>query len=240
MLLYFFCSSWEEFPPSADTVFTSFYLHVTTSERLRGWDDSRRGHPAATTAQVSGPCVFSAEEQRGWLTLSRDADVILISLGSNSLNFPSPSSPPQLNITFPLKLPRSNRSHSSLFPSPLKLQRVMHFTASLQHFPNCTRWPDTHTHTQYCWMPVWVELSEREGHKQIKMSPGWSGEHAVTKQVKIQIQLGEGCSRRWIHVAFIGEYSQINLNSLYLESPLKSRLHQSTIQEGSSFKHQYL
>lgn len=147
ILLYFFCSSWEEFPLSADTVFTSFYLHVTTSERLRGWDDSRRGHPAATTAQVSGPCVFSAEEQRGWLTLSRDADVILISLGSNSLNFPSPSSPPQLNITFPLKLPRSNRSHSSLFPSPLKLQRVMHFTASLQHFPNCTRWPDTHTHT---------------------------------------------------------------------------------------------
>lgn len=66
-------------------------------------------------APVSGLCASSAEEQRGWLTLSQDADVILISLGSNSLNFLSPSSPPQLNITFPLKRPSSNRSHSSLF-----------------------------------------------------------------------------------------------------------------------------
>lgn len=61
--------------------------------------------------------VFSAEEQGGCLTLSQDTDVILISLGSNSPDFLSPSSSPQLNIAFPLKRPSSNRSHLSLLPA---------------------------------------------------------------------------------------------------------------------------
>lgn len=82
--------------------------------------------------------VSSSGEHREWLTLSQDTDVILISLASNSLNFLSPYSPPQLNIIFPLTL-LIGAIH--LFSSRLKLWGVMHFSASFQHFPNSNCWP---------------------------------------------------------------------------------------------------
>jgi len=79
--------------------------------------------------------VFSAEQQKGLFAPSQDTDVVLISLASNSLDFLSPSSPPQLKIAFPLKQLCFNRSHLSLFLAA-DTSGMMHFMASFQRFPN--------------------------------------------------------------------------------------------------------